>query len=80
VWEEICATNDFVTQLNADPSTPGPTIWASIYGTADTTIPNESSYLEGALNLAIPDVDHVGLLHDDATYAALKTQLELPCW
>lgn len=48
VWEKLCETNDLVTQLNAEPATPGPTIWASIDGTTDT-------------------------------YAALKTQLELPC-
>jgi len=80
VWQEICEWGDFVTQLNEPPSTPGELNWVSIYGTADESITNESSYLEGAENIVLDGVDHVGLLHDDAAWDELLGVLSAPCW
>ncbi|MCP4868534.1 MAG: hypothetical protein GY898_07425 [Proteobacteria bacterium] len=80
VWQEICETGDFVTQLNAPPATPGKLAWTSIYGTVDETIPNESSHLDGAENIVLEGVDHVGLLHDDEAWEALQEALAAPCW
>lgn len=80
VWQEICEWGDFVTQLNAPPATPGDLSWVSIYGTADTTIANDSSYLDGAENIVMDGVDHVGLLEDEATWEELRQVLARPCW
>ena len=80
VWQEICETGDLVTQLNEPPATPGDLFWASIYGTADETIPNESSHLDGAENIVMDGVDHVGLLEDEATWEELRDVLSYPCW
>jgi triacylglycerol lipase len=81
VWEEICSRGELVTQLNADPATPGDLEWISIYGTADTTVPNTSSILEGAENLAIEGVTHdgpSGLQETASTYAVLREVLKRP--
>jgi triacylglycerol lipase len=81
VWDEICSSGDLVTQLNAEPSTPGPTTWVSIYGTADADIPNSSSILDGAENIAVPGVEHDGpngLQETAATYRVLKEVLLRP--
>ena len=77
------ATGDFVTQLNEDPATPGELAWVSIYGTADTTVPNDSSHLDGAENIAIEGVEHSGedgLQSDEATYRELVRVLGYPRW
>lgn len=78
VWRELCETGDFVEALNAEPSTPGNLHWVSIYGTSDETVPNASSHLEGAENIEVPGVTHVGLLDDAATYAEIVRVLEYP--
>jgi hypothetical protein len=81
VWDEICATGDLVTYLNEDPATPGDLHWTSIYGTADADVPNSSSHLDGALNVAIEGVEHSGpngLQETAATYVALKEALLRP--
>ena len=80
VWQEICEWGDFVTQLNEPPATPGELSWVSIYGTADESVTNESSHLDGAENVVMEGVDHVGLLHDDATWDVLVEVLTRPCW
>lgn len=83
VWDEICTNGDYVADLNADPSTPGALNWVSIYGTADTTVPNWSSELDGAENLPIEGVEHfgpTGLLEDEATYGELSRVLGYPRW
>ncbi len=80
VWQEICEWGDMVTQLNEPPATPGELAWVSIYGTADETIPNDSSHLEGAENIVIEGATHVGLLDHDEAYAELRRVLEYPCW
>lgn len=78
VWRELCETGDFVEALNADPSTPGNLHWVSIYGTADETVPNASSHLEGAENIEVPGVTHTGLLDDAATYTEIRRVLDYP--
>jgi triacylglycerol lipase len=83
VWDEICTTGELVTQLNEEPATPGELHWVSIYGTADTTVPNWSSELDGAELVAIPGVEHAGpqgLQEDEATYAELARVLSYPRW
>ena len=80
VWQEICKTGPFVAQLNAPPATPGELHWVSIYGTADESIPNDSSHLDGAENIVMDGVTHVGLLEDEATYEEVKRVLGYPCW
>lgn len=79
IWDEICSTGDLVTQLNEAPATPGPTLYASIYGTSDETVPNNSSYLQGAWNIELPGLSHYGpdgvLEHPDALAAAREVFL-----
>lgn len=82
-WDELCGTRGFLTQLNSEPVTPGNAYWVSIYGTADDTVPNDSSHLEGAENISIEGVEHSGtnglLEHEDA-YLEVRRVLEYPCW
>jgi len=83
IWEELCATGAFIAQLNADPATPGELNWVSIYGTADSTVPNSSSQLDGAENIALEGVEHDGangLLERIEAYDEVKRVLEYPCW
>ncbi len=78
VWSELCQSGEYIAQLNAAPATPGNLWWVSIFGTADTTVPNASSTLDGAENIAIEGVDHVGLLQDAATFEQVKRVLRYP--
>lgn len=78
MWSEVCQSGDYIAQLNAAPATPGNLWWVSIFGTADTTVPNASSTLDGAENIAIEGVDHVGLLQDAATFEQVKRVLRYP--
>ena len=83
VWNEICESGEFMEQLNADPATPGDTHWVSIYGSADETIPNESSHLEGAENIKLEGVEHSGpngLLEREDVFLEVLRVLEYPCW
>jgi len=80
VWQEICEWGDFVGQLNEPPATPGDLSWVSIYGTADETISNDSSHLDGAENIVMEGVGHVELLEDEATWQELLQVLNRPCW
>ena len=83
VWREICQWGDFVAQLNEDPATPGPTIWVSIYGTADATVPNSSSLLEGAELIEFEGVEHSGangLLEREDVYEEVRRVLQYDCW
>lgn len=82
-WDELCGTREFLTQLNAPPATPGELHWVSIYGTADNTVPNSSSYLEGAENISLEGVTHSGpdgLEQSAEAYAEIKRVLQYPCW
>ncbi len=83
VWQEICESGDFVDQLNDFPSTPGELNWVSIYGTADDTIPNDSSHLGGAENIVIEGAEHSGangLLEREDAYLEVLRVLQYPCW
>lgn len=83
VWREMCETGDFIKQLNSPPAIVGHGHWVSIYGTADTTIPNASSQLAGAENISMPGVEHSGargLTEDAATYAEVLRVLRYSCW
>jgi triacylglycerol lipase len=77
-WDELCQTREFITALNEEPVTPGPAIWVSFYGEADSTVPNESSFLEGAENESFPGVEHSGadgLLEAEAVYLEVRRVL-----
>lgn len=83
VWKELCSTGPFMTQLNKAPATPGKSRWVSIYGTADTTVPNSSSKLTGAENIQVKGVAHsgaTGLLEHKDAYAQVKRVLQYPPW
>ncbi len=83
VWQEICETGAFVTDLNAEPATPGALHWVSIYGTADAIVPNSSSILDGAENISIDGAEHVGpngLLEREDAFAEVERVLEYGCW
>jgi triacylglycerol lipase len=83
VWQELCETGDFIAQLNEDPATPGDLHWVSMYGTADTTVPNESSFLEGAENIEFEGVEHDGpngLVEVEEVFLEVLRVLQYPCW
>ena len=83
IWQEICETGAYVAQLNADPATPGDLWWVSMYGTADATVPNDSSHLNGAENIAFEGVEHDGangLLQVPQVYEEVKRVLGYECW
>jgi triacylglycerol lipase len=83
VWKELCKSGDFIAQLNADPATPGKLHWVSMYGTADETVPNESSQLDGAENIPFEGVEHSGakgLQEVEAVYLEVRRVLAYPCW
>ena len=83
VWQELCQSGDYIAQLNADPATPGALHWVSIYGSADTTVPNDSSHLDGAENILIEGAEHDGengLLQREDAYAEVKRALGYACW
>ncbi len=61
-FKEICATQPFIAALNAPPATPGPTVWVTIAGSADTTVPNDSTFLIGAENIVVQGVTHAGAM------------------
>ncbi len=83
VWQELCETGAFIAQLDAEPGTPGDLHWVSIYGTADETVPNASSHLEGAENIELDGIAHAGpdgLLEREEAWAEIARVLGYPCW
>ena len=83
VWMELCESGEFMEQLNVAPATPGPMHWISMYGTADETVPNESSHLDGAENIVFEAVEHSGengLLEAQEVYEEVRRVLQYPCW
>lgn len=60
VWQQLCQTGMFITDLNAPPATPGPTKWTSIFSDSDDTVPMMSSQLMGATNILVPGLEHDG--------------------
>ncbi|MBI5510511.1 MAG: hypothetical protein HY903_17275 [Deltaproteobacteria bacterium] len=82
-WDELCETGDFIAALNQPPVTPGPALWVSMYGGADSTVPNESSQLDGAENVLFPGVEHAspnGLLDTEAVEVEIERVLMYPAW
>ena len=83
VWTELCESGKFVAQLNEAPATPGDLFWVSIYGTADATVPNASSELDGAENIVIEGVEHAGengLLEREDVWSEIVRVLGYACW
>lgn len=83
VWLELCQSGEFIGQLNADPATPGLLHWVSLYGTADETVPNDSSHLDSAENIVFEGVAHDGdngLLEVEEVYEEVRRVLQYPCW
>ncbi|MFO0723937.1 MAG: alpha/beta fold hydrolase [Myxococcota bacterium] len=83
VWQEICPTHAFLTQLNDAPATPGNLRWVSIYSTDDGTIPVSSSHLDGAENIQVSGPTHSGpggLTEDVPVYHEVRRVLRYPPW
>jgi len=78
VWTELCETGTFVADLNAAPAAPAGVRMASIYGTADTTVPNTSSPIDGAENIVVAGIDHMGLLDDPGVFEHVRRILADP--
>lgn len=78
VWKELCSTGPYVAQLNSAPVTPGPARWVSIYSTGDTTVPADSSYLDGGENIVFSGVTHEGLQQDEGVFLEVKRVLSYP--
>ena len=83
VWQEICGSNPFLTQLNDEPATPGDLFWVSIYSLDDETVAPDSAHLEGAENIEFSGIDHAGpngLLEVAAVYSEVLRVLRYPLW
>ncbi|MEQ8272018.1 MAG: hypothetical protein RKU31_00050 [Deltaproteobacteria bacterium] len=83
VWQELCPTNELLTNLNADPATPGDLAWVSIFSTDDGTVPVASSTLDGAENIEVSGVPHAGpggLTEAEVVYDEVVRVLEYPAW
>lgn len=78
VWTELCETGAFIADLNAAPAAPSGISWASICGTADTTVPNASSPIDGAENIQVEGIDHMGLLDDPGVFEHVRRILGYP--
>lgn len=81
VWQEICPTHAYLTQLNDVPATPGPVHWVSIYSLTDGTLDPSTSHLDGAENIEVTGVDHAGangLTESLLVYPEVKRVLEYP--
>jgi triacylglycerol lipase len=81
VWQELCGSKPYLTELNTAPITPGPATWVSIFSRSDETVPDESAELPGAENIPFDGVDHAGpngLLERAEVYAEVKRVLEYP--
>lgn len=75
VWQELCETGELIRSLNASPAAPPPIAWLSIAGGADDTVAPDRARLDGAINVVVEGVTHVGLLSDEATYALVRDAL-----
>ncbi len=81
VWKELCESFPYVAAMNAPPATPPPTTWVTIAGTADDTVPNDSTFLQGAENIVVPGVTHAGatgLQQDITVYQDVVRVLRYP--
>lgn len=78
VWQELCATGAYITELNLAPATPGPTKWVSIFSDGDQTVPTSSSTLIGAENIMVPGLSHdgpTGLQESEVVYQRVRDVL-----
>lgn len=75
VWGELCLAGRFITELNALPTTPGPTQWVSIFSSGDLVVSTDSSRLAAAQNIELSGVGHEGFLKSDEVYQRLKEAL-----
>jgi triacylglycerol lipase len=78
VWKELCSTGAFLADLNAEPATPGPTRWVSIFSGADAIVPAASSHLDGAWNINLEGLAHDGkngLQKSAVVYERVKSAL-----
>ncbi|MEQ9495314.1 MAG: hypothetical protein RIT81_00615 [Deltaproteobacteria bacterium] len=83
VWQELCPNNELLTNLNADPATPGDLAWVSIFSTDDGTVPVSSSTLDGAENVEVSGVPHAGpggLTEAEVVYEEVRRVLDYPAW
>lgn len=81
VWQELCPSNELLTELNADPAAPGPARWVSICSRSDETADLETCHFEPAENVEVDGVDHAGangLLEHPDVYPELRRVLEYP--
>lgn len=81
VWQELCSSGDFMTQPNEAPAVTEGVWWVSIFGAADPTVPNESWRIEGAENVSIEGVEHVGensMFERQEVYDELVSVLRYP--
>jgi triacylglycerol lipase len=81
IWAELCESEPFIADLNADPATPPPVRWVSIYSTGDETVPYASSQIPGAENIEFMGVGHdgdAGLQEVLPVYEEVKRVLEYP--
>jgi pimeloyl-ACP methyl ester carboxylesterase len=81
VWQELCPTNPFLTQLNADPAAPGDLHYVSICSRTDGTVDLDVCRFDPAENIEVDGVDHAGangLLEHPAPYPEVRRVLEYP--
>ena len=80
-WVSIGGANDFACQHVFGPPPEDPTpgdqvLYTSIYSTDDKIVPNEASILEGARNIAVSGVSHVGLLFNEQVFQLILEALQ----
>lgn len=61
VWQELCPTNPYLTDLNLEPIDLGPVHWVSICSRSDDTADLETCHFDPAENIEVDGVDHAGM-------------------
>lgn len=61
VWQELCPTNPYLMDLNAEPVDLGPVHWVSICSRSDDTADLETCHFDPAENIEVDGVDHAGM-------------------
>lgn len=81
VWQELCPTNPYLTDLNLEPIDLGPVHWVSICSRSDDTADLETCHFDPAENIEVDGVDHAGtngLLEHAIVYPHLLRVLGYP--
>lgn len=81
VWQELCPTNPYLTDLNMEPIDLGPVHWVSICSRSDDTADLETCRFDPAENIEVDGVDHAGangLLEHVIVYPHLLRVLDYP--